>query len=745
MTATDASADAGTQVPGPVTTSPARVKVPTMLQQAATECGAASLGMILAHYGRWVSLDQLRNDCGVDRDGASLQAVAEAANSVYGMDYEGHKGDAQMLDGLPVPAIIWWEHNHFVVLEGASKGKFHINDPARGEYALSREEFDSSFSGIAMTLSPTDAFQKQGHPYRATASLWERLRNSRTGVYFAIIAGVLAMLVGIVIAPLNQVFIDEVLGLGHESILRGLIVVLLAIGLIRAGLTLLQFGVLARLQAKFTLVGTSRTLDRLIRLPMMFYLERATGDLSQRMGYNATVSQLLAGQMASAGIALLATVGYAALLFYYNWIIALIVLFLISVNAFVLRMVQRRRTDAQNRILKRQNKLRGSTTSSIRDIETLKSTGRENDTFANLAGQQADYITASAVLVPSSALLAAVPPAIMALTTASILVIGGLFTIQGTFTLGALLAMQALAMNLNSPVQTLMSTGSQLQVITSSLQALDDILLNEEDERFERSELVPGEPIPSIAGHLVMDKVDFGYGDKAPLLLKHFDLEVKPGHRVALVGTSGAGKTTIGNLAAGLFMPRSGQVLYDGRTLDEFPQGVLEGAVVKVDQSVVLFEGTVRDNVTLWDPTIPTADVMAALEDAQILPDVLARQGGLDAVVEEDGRNFSGGQAQRIEIARALVRNPRFVILDEATSALDDITEKQVDAALRRRGVAALIIAHRLSTIRDSDEIIVLGRGGVVLERGTHEDLMAAEGEYARMVAEAGEGGDVGS
>lgn len=727
-----------------VTTHPKRVAVPSFFQQAATECGAASLGMILAHYGRWITLDQLREECGVDRNGASAQAVADAGEA-NGLSHEGLSLTTEALNGVSVPAMIWWRRSHFMVLEGAHGGKFYVNDPARGRYELRTDEFDEGYSGVVVTFQPKESFTKEGSRYHPSKGLWKRLKNSVAGVNFAIYTGVLGMILALALAPINQVFINDVLGSARKSLLTDLIGALFVIGLFRAGLNLLQYGVLARLQAKFTLVGTVGMVDRLLRLPLIFYMERAAGDLSQRISYNTVVAQVLAGQMASAAISMLAVAGYAALLFYYNWIIAIVVLVLTAINVVVLRLVQRQRTDSENRILRRQNELRGLTTASIRDIETLKSTGREDETFVSLEGQQAEYISATAALVPTSALLAALPTAIMALVSASILILGGIFTIQGTFTIGALLAVQSLASSLSSPIQTLMGTGSQIQTVTSSLNAIDDVLTNKESVRFSRPTLKPGEKVPEISGHLRLDRVSFGYGDKAPLVLQDFSLEVKPGHRIALVGTSGAGKTTIGNIAAGLLMPRSGSVFYDEKTIDQYPIGVLENYISKVDQNIVLFEGTVRQNVTLWDDSIQEDQIVSALEDAQILDDVLARPGSIDARVEEDGRNFSGGQAQRIEIARSLVRNPRLLIMDEATSALDDITEKLVDNAVRRRGVAALIIAHRLSTIRDSDEIIVLGRGGQVLERGTHDDLMGLNGLYRKMIQEAGEGGNVGS
>jgi NHLM bacteriocin system ABC transporter peptidase/ATP-binding protein len=722
---------------------PHRAKVPTVLQQAAVECGAASLGMVLASMGRWELLSTLREQCGVNRDGASAVQIVTAA-SEYGLEYEARRGDATDLDGIAVPAIIWWHRSHFMVLEGFHGGKFYVNDPARGQYAVDADDFVAGYSGAALTFTKTAEFKTGGHKFRVTPALMRRLTNSKLGVNFAIIAGVLAMLLGLVSAPVASIFINEVLGQNANGVLIPLIITLLAIGIFRAGLTMLEYGVISRLQAKLTLVGDAGFIATLMRMPMTFFLERSIGDLSQRVSYNASVASLLASQMASAGIALLGAIGYAALLLYYNIWIGSVVIILSLLNVVVLRMVMNKRTTIQGRVVRRQNQLRGTTTQAIQGIETIKATGMEDDMFKSLTGQQADYISASAALVPSSSLLVAVPVFLFSLTSASILVLGGYFTITGSFTLGALLAVQALAVNLNSPIQTLMSTGSQLQVITSSLNSLDDVLANGESERFNRSALRPGDSFAQLSGRITLKDVSFGYGDKAPLVLDSFSLELEPGKRIALVGGSGAGKTTIGNLASGLYLPRSGEVLYDGKPMSEYPIGVIERLLSKVDQSIVLFEGTVRENVTLWDTTVPEEDIRRALADAQILDDVLAREGGIDCTLEENGRNFSGGQCQRIEIARALVLNPRAIILDEATSALDDITEKNVDDALRRRGVACLIIAHRLSTIRDADEIIVLGRGGKVLERGSQDSLMALNGTYAAMVNAAGEGGDVG-
>lgn len=726
-----------------ISSAPHRVKVPTVLQQAAVECGAASLGMVLASMGRWEQLSTLREQCGVNRDGASAVQIVTAA-SQFGLDYEARRGSATELDGIVVPAVIWWHRSHFMVLEGFHGGTFYVNDPARGRYSINADDFVAGYSGAAISFIKTPEFKSGGSKFRVTPALTRRLKNSKIGVNFAIFAGILAMLLGLVTAPVSALFIDQVLGQGVQQLLAPLIVILLSIGIFRAGLTILEYGVISRLQTKLTLVGNAGFISTLMRMPMIFFLERSIGDLSQRLGYNANVASLLASQMASAGIALLGALGYAALLLYYNVWIGLVVIGLSLLNVLVLRLVMNKRTAIQGRVVRRQNQLRGTTTQSIQGIETVKATGMEDDVFKSLTGQQADYVSASAALVPSSSLLVAVPVFLFSLTNASILVLGGYFTIIGSFTIGGLLAVQALALNLNSPIQTLMATGSQFQVITSSLNSLDDVLANDESVRFDRPSIGVGDSFTQLSGRITLKDVSFGYGEKAPLVLDDLSLELAPGKRVALVGGSGAGKTTIGNLASGLYQPRTGQVLYDGKPMSDYPIGVIEKSLSKVDQSIVLFEGTLRQNVSLWDSTVPEADIRRALADAQVLDDILAREGGIDCAIEENGRNFSGGQCQRIEIARALVLNPRAIILDEATSALDDITEMKVDDALRRRGIACLIIAHRLATIRDADEIIVLGRGGTVLERGTSDSLLALNGTYAAMVNAAGEGGNVG-
>lgn len=719
-----------------------RVKVPTMLQLSAVECGAACLGMILAKWGRWVPLTTLREETGVSRDGARLSKVVTTAQA-YGLDSTAKRVGIKGLSRMQMPTICWWRQEHYVVLEGIRKDRFYVNDPAIGRVVYRREEFKENFSGIAVSFAPTPDFTRAGRKFRPWPALKQRLTAFRPGVAFTVIAGILATLVGLLLAPLSQLFINQGLIRGDQQVLAGLVVAFAIVGLVRGGLGLLEDAVVARIQAGVTLQGEAGYLSRLLRMPMMFYLQRHIGDLSQRVSYIGQVATLLGQQIASAGVSLIAALAFAALLIFYQPLVGILVIAFSLSSVASLRILTRKRMVIQQQVMQRQNDLAGKSLGAFVDVETIKASGREQETFAGLASDYGKFSAARDRLSSSSALLVAVPVIIAALSTASVLIVGGYFVLSGALTIGALFAMLALATNINAPLTAFMAAGDRISVIGTNLQALDDVLEEPVDELFEEARSAGAVDVDDVAGDLELRSVTFGYSRQEPPLLDDFSLKLGPGQRVALVGGSGSGKSTIANIATGLLHPWSGDVLLDEHPLLSYRSGIREQAIAKVDQTVVLFAGTIRQNVTLFDDSIPDQAVIKALEDAQILDDVLARDGGLDAAVEENGRNFSGGQRQRLEIARALVREPRVVILDEATSALDEITEARVDAALRRRGVTCLIVAHRLSTVRDADRIVVLGPGGELLEAGTHEELLSLGGNYEALIGD-GEGASDG-
>ncbi len=740
----------GPSLPGAISTGK-RFRVPTILQIEAIECGAASLGMVLAGFGRWESLRELRTTCRVTRDGSSMSQIMEASLE-YGLTPHGHRGTTEDLAGLQMPAIIWWQRRHYVVLEGASNGTFYVNDPARGEEKYTQDYFAKNYSGAVVTFDRTPDFTKGGKPFRTIPSLIRRLPGVGDGVLLAFLAGLLALLPGLLLAPASSLFVDGVLGGGVKAFLPFLVGTLALIAILRFGLTNLEYRALARVQEKLAARSSVSFLVQLLRLPIPFFATRNIGDLVQRVGYNSAIAQLLASQVAGAIISIVSITAYAALMFYYNWLLALIVIAFAVANVFVLQAVVKRRTVGQGLVMVDQGHVQATTVSSLQSIETIKAGGLEPEVFSKWTDQQTRMVSSEASFVTPTAVVSAVPVTLAMLTSAAILVVGALEVVSGSLSLGGLLAFQALAAGVNAPITMLVSAASQVQTITVDLQRLDDALDNPIDPRYTQdadakgaTDEVRSASTRPLTGAMAFDHVMFGYAEGGPPLITDLSLDLRPGSRVALVGASGSGKTTIGNLAAGLLTPWSGQITYDGRTITAIDPLILATQMAKVDQTIMLFKGTVRENVTLWDTTISDEIVTAALRDAQILDEVLARPGGLAAPVIEGGMNFSGGERQRLEIARSLVRSPNLLILDEATSALDTSTEAAVDAAVRARGCSCMIIAHRLSTIRDADEIIVLERGGHVVERGTHDQLMAANGLYASLVASAGSGGDVGT
>ncbi|HYO12029.1 MAG TPA: NHLP family bacteriocin export ABC transporter peptidase/permease/ATPase subunit [Thermoanaerobaculia bacterium] len=722
------------------TPRPKPVRSPTVLQMEAVECGAAALGIVLAHYGRWVPLEELRIACGVSRDGSKASNMVKAARQ-YGLEAKGYKREPQSLRSVKPPMILHWNFNHFVVLDGfLGKGRVRLNDPAGGPREITEEELDQAFTGVVMTFQPGSGFERRGEPPRLIPALRRRLAGSRAALAFVLLAGLALVIPGLVIPVFSKVFVDSVLLENRRDWLPPLLIAMTLAALLTGALTWLQQSYLLRLETRMAVGGSSRFLWHVLRLPMEFFTQRYAGDISSRVAINDRVAQLLSRDLATNALGALMIVFFAAILFRYDAVLTLVGIAVVSLNVAALRYVSRKRVDGNRRLVQDQGKLMGTAIGGLQTIETLKATGGESDLFTRWAGYQAKVVNGRQDLERYTQILDAVPPLLSAVNTALILGIGGLRVINGDLSLGGLVAFQLLMAAFTAPVNRLVSLGGRLQMVEGDMNRLDDVLRYRIDPSVGSGPgeapdgfLTEGAPV-KLTGRLELRNVSFGYSRLDPPLIENFNLTLEPGSRVALVGGSGSGKSTLSRLVTGLYQPWSGDILFDGRPRSEVPSGVLTNSLASVDQNVFLFEGTVRENLTLWDSTIPLPEVVAAAKDACIHEDVAARPGGYESPVEEGGANWSGGQRQRLEIARALVGRPTLLVLDEATSALDPTTEQRIDEALRRRGCTCLIVAHRLSTIRDADEIIVLERGKVV-QRGIHDELKGVEGPYARLIS----------
>lgn len=721
--------------PGALKGPAARHPVPTILQMEATECGAAALAMVLAGYGLWVPLEELRTACGVSRDGSKASNILRAARR-YGLAAKGYRLELGELKRSSFPLIVFWNFNHFVVLEGIdpATGAAWINDPGSGQRRVPADEFDHAFTGVVLAFQPVPDFRRGGTKPSIIRGMLSRLGASGGLIALLGLLEIGLIVPGIAAPILTQVFVDEILLPGLRDWFAPLLIGLALTIIARGGLTALSKALITRLQTKLAVIEASRVFWHIFRVPIEFFALRSVGDLSARVGSADRVTRLLAEQAGGAIAAVAAILFYGAVMALYDPVLATISIGLVLANTLFLRLVWRRQENVSRRLVREMGRMMGVSVSTIAMVETLKASGRETEAFGRWAGVQAEYLNAQGESAVTAALLAGVPAVLARLTDVAVLGIGGLAVMRGELSVGGLVAFQALAAGLAAPVGTLTALSASLQSMKGEVARLDDVLRYRLAPHLERTEQVlAAPPALRLSGRLELRDITFGYSPLAAPLLDGVSLVLEPGARVALVGGSGSGKSTLGRIAAGLYRPWSGRVLLDGQDLESIAPQAVAANLTYVDQTVLLFGGTVRDNLTLWDPTVDDAVLIAALADAQLLEAIEARPGRLGSRVLEFGANFSGGQRQRLEIARALASSPSLIILDEATAALDPLVEERIETALRRRGCATLVIAHRLSTIRDADEIIVLDQGRIV-QRGRHEDLAGVDGHYRALM-----------
>lgn len=709
----------------------ARIKTPTVLQMEATECGAASLGMILAWFGLHVPPEELRADCGVSRDGSKAGNLIKAAEK-YGLTAKGFRLDLDDLHRYKLPMILFWNMYHFVVFEGFWKGHYYINDPASGQRKVTSGEFSDSYSGVAITFEKNASFRTGGQPFNLFLALKKRLPGLERALILIILASILLVVPGLVVPSFLRIYIDYVIVKGTTGWIRPLLAGMLLTALLQGSLTWLQQFYMLRAETKLALISSAKFFNHVFAMPMRFFSMRQAGEISNRVQLNNQVATLLAGELSSRSLNFLLIVFYALLMLRYDFILTLGAVLIALINATALFYVSKKRLSLNQKFLQDNGRLTGTTYYGIRTIESLKAAGTEQDFFARWTGLFANMITGRQQLQTATVFLLALPPFLQSIGNIAILSVGGLRVMEGNLTIGMLVAFQSLLLSFLAPVNQMVNLGQKLQDTRACMQRLDDVMENECELPAEENTEGSTE-FRRLEGNIELKNITFGYNLLEQPLIENFSLSIKPGERVALVGSSGSGKSTIAKLVAGLYEPWSGEVTFDSIPGKDIPRKQLAASVSMVDQEISLFEGTIAENIAMWDITLPHEEIARAATDAAIHEVIIARTGGYQSVLSEGGRNFSGGQRQRIEIARALSQDPSILILDEATSALDPTTEKIIDGNIRKRGCSCLIVAHRLSTIRDCDEIIVLDSGKVV-ERGTHTSLMASGGVYAGLV-----------
>ncbi|MBO4267420.1 MAG: NHLP family bacteriocin export ABC transporter peptidase/permease/ATPase subunit [Lachnospiraceae bacterium] len=705
-------------------------KTPTVYQMEATECGAASLSMILGYYGRYVPLEQMRIETGVSRDGCNANNIVRAGKK-FGLEVHGLRKDLDGLFKLPVPCILYWNFNHFVVWEGRKGDYYIINDPAIGRRKLTLNDIDQCYTGIVLTFEPTSEFKRSKKPSTLLAFIMDRLKSEYSVLAALVVMGLFLVLPGLLIPIFSQIFIDTVLLDGQWEWMPALTAVMLGTFIVKFLLSWFRGRTLISLQKKMMLISSQKMLAHLLRLPISFFDQRYAGDLSQRVTNNNNVNMFLTSDLAENILNCFVAAFYLILLFIYSPLLTAIGLLFTTVNLVLMASCARAIKDVSIRSQQEQGKLVGTLFSGLSVTDTLKASGSENEFISRLLGNYAKNIQMEQVVGLRQELLNAIPSVSNQLLTVATLVVGGILVIRGDMTSGMLVAYTGLMSSFSAPVSSLAGFIQRIQTMKADMNRVDDVMKYKEDVRFSNV----GKQIidTKLTGQITLEGISFGYNVLENPLIEDFEFNLESGQSIAFVGESGSGKSTVAKICSGLYIPWSGQLWFDGVDSKDIPVETFFSSVSTVSQEITIFSGTVRDNLTMWNRYIDDADMINAAKDACIHDVITSKPGAYDYELSEGGSELSGGQKQRLEIARALATNPSIIVMDEATSALDPITEKKVIDNIKKRGCTCIIVAHRLSAIRDCDEIIVMSQGKVV-QRGTHEELAQIEGHYKNLI-----------
>ena len=717
----------------PPTLTKGVARVPVIMQLEALECGAAALAMIMAYYGKWIPLEQVRKDCGVSRDGSKAKNIYLAAQN-YGFDVQAYRiSPEEMRDEGQYPCIIHWNMNHFVVLDGFRGNKVYLNDPARGNVTVSWEEFDNSFTGVCIIPVPGEGFKQEGKPKSVVGFARKRLVGAGSAVLFVMITTAISYLFGIADSVTSRIFMDRLLTGMNREWLYPFISVMILLTIIRLIVAWAQTIYSLKINGKMASIGSCSYMWKVLRLPMEFYSQRLAGDIQSRLCLNASIAGTLVNTFAPLLLNSVMMIFYLTIMLKLSPLLTLVGLGSLTINVFMSQIIAKKRTNITRVEMRDEGKLESATVAGFEMIETIKASGAENGYFEKWAGYQASVNLQNVRISKMNAFWGIIPGVLGTIANYAVLLLGVFLTMQGEFTLGAVLMFQGFLASFMMPASTFISTGEMLQEMRSRMERVEDVMEYPDDPCVDDNETSKDKKLTKLKGNVELKNITFGYSRLEEPVIKDFSLSVKTGDRIAIVGASGCGKSTLSKLISGLYLPWSGEILFDGRPRDEYLRDSVTSSVAVVDQDIILFEDTIANNIRMWDESIKDFEVIMAARDAQLHDDILRMNGGYQHKLTSGGKDLSGGQRQRMEIARVLAQDPTIIILDEATSALDAKTEYDVVNSIKDRGITCIVIAHRLSTIRDCDKIIVLDHG-VVAECGTHEELMKNNGLYAELV-----------
>ena len=718
------------QIPRP--SSYRRCKTPTMIQMEATECGAVALSIILAYYGRYITLEEARIACSVSRNGSNALHLLYAAR-YFGLKVEAFEYDLEGLYEATLPLIAYWNFDHFLVIEGYDKKYVYINDPAHGPKRITYPELNESFTGLALTLEPGADFKPSQRVDHIWEDIWQKLKLFRVPLIFSLILGLLAMIPQLAMPVLSQVFVDRIL-IDHVYEWKwGILAAASGTILLATGINFLQTWILTRLSIQFSIVLSGNFFWHILRLPLLFYLQRYGGEIASRISLNETVSETIIGTALSTIINVIFAFLLVIIMLYYDVSITLIGLAVVLINLLLMIRLYRFRSDAYANYQQIQGRLTSFAIGGLETIESLKAVGREHNFLVRYGALYTNSLNTLQSMSRNDLILGTFSPFFSILGSMSVLMVGSWRIIQGRLTIGEFLALQMLYNNFVGPMLGLVNLNQTLQLLRINMTRLHDVLRNKKDPAFDQHALKQLSEIDRLQGYIELRNITYGFSPLDLPLLEDIQLSLSPGQTVALVGPSGCGKSTLIKIIGGLFKPWSGEILLDGIPSDQYPRDVITRSLAIVEQAPALFKDSLQNNITLMDPSMDQKSLIRAAQDALIHDEIMSRPGGYQSLVERQGENFSGGQRQRLEIACALFGNPSILLLDEATSAIDSTTETDILENIRRRGCACLIVAHRLSTIRNCDKIYVMESGKIV-QQGTHEELIKQKGLYQKLV-----------